>query len=75
MVEGIMKPPQQLAAVELPANRDVPVELSYRPAGGATELGGAEVIMLTVQLNVAAVIDEPGNSIMRSAWRLAQMLP
>ena len=30
MVEGIMKPPQQLAVVELEGGRDVPVELSYR---------------------------------------------
>jgi beta-glucosidase len=58
MVEGIMKPPQQLAVVELQADREVPVELTYRPTGGAAELGGAEVIMLTVQLNIAAVIDE-----------------
>ena len=53
-----MKPPQQLAIVELESDRDVPVELTYRPSGGGTELGGAEVVMLTVQLNVAPVIDE-----------------
>jgi beta-glucosidase len=58
VVEGMMKPPQQLAVVELQADRDVPVELTYRPTGGGTELGGAEVTMLTVQLNVAPVIDE-----------------
>ena len=52
-----MKPPQQLAVVELEAGRDTPVELTYRPAGGAT-LGGAEVTMLTVQLNAAPVFDE-----------------
>ena len=57
MVEGMMKPPQQLAVVELEAGRDVPVELTYRPTGGTT-LGGAEVTMLTVQLNVAPVFDE-----------------
>ena len=34
VVEAIMKPPQQLAVVELEAGRDVPVELSYRPTGG-----------------------------------------
>jgi beta-glucosidase len=53
-----MKPPQQLAVVELEGGRDVPVELSYRTAGGETMLGGAEVTMLTVQLNVEPVIDE-----------------
>jgi beta-glucosidase len=58
MVEGIMKPPQELAVVELEAGRDTPVELTYRPTGGGTELGGAEVTMLTVQLNVAPVFEE-----------------
>ena len=58
MVEGIMKPPQQLAVIELQAGQDVPVQLTYRPTGGAAALGGAEVTMLTVQLNVAPVIDE-----------------
>ena len=58
VVEAMMKPPQQLAVVELEAGRDAAVELRYRPAGAGTELGGAEVIMLTVQLNVAPVIDE-----------------
>ena len=58
MVEGIMKPPQQLAVVELEAGRDIPVELSYRPSSGGTELGGAEVTMLTVQLNAAPVFDQ-----------------
>jgi beta-glucosidase len=57
VVEGMMKPPQRLAVVELEADREVPIELTYRPSGG-TELGGAEVTMLTVQLNVAPVIDE-----------------
>jgi beta-glucosidase len=58
VVEGIMKPPQHLSVVELEADHDVPVELTYRPSGGGTELGGAEVTMLTVQLNFAPVIDE-----------------
>ena len=58
MVEGIMKPPQRLTVVELEAGRHVPVELNYRPTGGGTALGGAEVTMLTVQLNVAPVFDE-----------------
>jgi beta-glucosidase len=58
VVEGIMKPPQQQAIVDLDAGRDVPVELSYRPTGGATLLGGVDVTMLTVQLNVAPVVDE-----------------
>ena len=57
MVEGIMKPPQQLAVVALEGGRDVPVELTYR-AGGDTTLGGADVAMLTVQLNVGPVLDE-----------------
>jgi beta-glucosidase len=58
VVEAMMKPPQQLAAVGLDAGDEVPVVLTYRPTGGGTELGGAEVLMLTVQLNVSPVIDE-----------------
>jgi beta-glucosidase len=58
VVEGIMKPPQQRVIVDMDARRDVPVELTYRPTGGATVLGGADVTMLTVQLNVAPVFDE-----------------
>lgn len=57
VVEGMMKPPQRLAVVELEADRDMALELTYRPSGG-TELGGAEVVMLTVQLNVSPVLDE-----------------
>ena len=57
VVEGMMKPPQRLAVVDLEADRDVALELTYRPSGG-TELGGAEVVMLTVQLNVSPVLDE-----------------
>jgi beta-glucosidase len=57
VVEAMMKPPQQLAVVELEAGRDTPVQLAFRPAGGTT-LGGAEVVMLTVQLNAAPVFDE-----------------
>jgi beta-glucosidase len=53
-----MKPPQQRAIVEMDAGREVPVELIYRPTGGAAVLGGADVTMLTVQLNVAPVLDE-----------------
>jgi beta-glucosidase len=58
VVEGIMKPPQRHAIVDLEAGRDLPVELTYRPTSGATLLGGADVTMLTVQLNVAPVFDE-----------------
>jgi beta-glucosidase len=57
VVEAISKPPQRLAVVELEAGREVPLELTYRPASG-TELGAAEVTMLIVQLNVAPVFDE-----------------
>jgi beta-glucosidase len=57
VVEAVMKPPQQLAVVELEAGGGVPVELSHRPSGDTT-LGGAEVTMLTVQLNAAPVFDE-----------------
>lgn len=52
-----MKPPQQLAVVVLEGGRDVPVELTYR-TGGDTTLGGADVAMLTVQLNVGPELDE-----------------
>ena len=58
VVEAMMKPPQQLAVVELEADREVPLELTYQSTGGGTTLGGADVTMLTVQLNVAPVIDE-----------------
>jgi beta-glucosidase len=58
VVEGMMKPPQQLAVVDLVAGREVPVELMYRPTGGGAALGGAEITMLTVQLNVSRVFDE-----------------
>jgi beta-glucosidase len=44
--------------IELEAGRDSSVELTYRPEGGATELGGAEVTMLIVQLNVAPAFDD-----------------
>ena len=47
-----------LAVVELEADREVPLELTYQSTGGGTTLGGADVTMLTVQLNVAPVIDE-----------------
>ncbi|HET9778603.1 MAG TPA: glycoside hydrolase family 3 C-terminal domain-containing protein [Propionibacteriaceae bacterium] len=57
VVEALSKPPQRLAVVELEAGRDVPVELTYRPTGG-TALGGAEVTMLILQLNVGSVFDE-----------------
>lgn len=57
IVETVMKPPQQLAVVALTAGRDALVELSYRPEGGSA-LGGAEITMLTVQLNVAQLVDE-----------------
>ena len=57
VVEGIMKPPQRHVALDLDADRDVEVLLSYRPTGGAT-LGGSEVTMLTLQLNVAPQHDE-----------------
>jgi beta-glucosidase len=58
VVEGIMKPPQQTAQVDLPAGRDVPVVLKYRPAASEATLGGEAVTMLTVQLNLARVPDE-----------------
>jgi beta-glucosidase len=58
MVEGIMKPPQQLAIVDLEADREIPIELTYRPEAGGVALGAADVTMLTVQLNVAPVFDE-----------------
>jgi beta-glucosidase len=57
VVETIMKPPQQLAIVELQAGRPALVELTHGPEPGAA-LGAAEVTMLMVQLNVAPVIDE-----------------
>jgi beta-glucosidase len=58
IVEDIMKPPQQTAQVDLPAGRDVPVVLKYRPAASEATLGGEAVTMLTVQLNLARVPDE-----------------
>jgi beta-glucosidase len=58
IVEGIMKPPQQTAQVDLSAGRDVPVVLEYRPATSEATLGGEAVTMLTVQLNLALVQDD-----------------
>jgi beta-glucosidase len=43
--------------LDLDADQDVEVLLTYRPTGGAA-LGGSEVTMLTVQLNVAPQYDE-----------------
>jgi beta-glucosidase len=57
VIEGIMKPPQRHVALDLDADQDVEVLLTYRPTGGAA-LGGSEVTMLTVQLNVAPQYDE-----------------
>ena len=58
VVEGIMKPPQQTVQVDLPAERDVPVMLTYRPATSGATLGAEAVTMLMVQLNLARVQDD-----------------
>jgi beta-glucosidase len=58
IAEGIMKPPQQTALVELSAGRDIPVVLTYRPATGSATLGAEAVTMLIVQLNLARQRDE-----------------
>ena len=73
VVEGIMKPLQHARSWIMDAGQDVLVELSYRPTGGATVLGGADVTMLTVQLNVAPVLDEQRSSIARLPWRAIPM--
>jgi beta-glucosidase len=51
-VEGLMRPPQESAPVELRAGEEVPVVLRYEPAG-AGGFGDAEVAIVTFQLNVA----------------------
>jgi len=51
-VEGVMRPPQQSAAVQLRAGEEVPVTLRYQPS----DLGGfgeAELAIVTFQLNLA----------------------
>jgi beta-glucosidase len=58
VVEGIMRPPQQHATLDLAAGQDVHVVLTYRPAGGGTALGASEVTMLTLQLNVVRELDD-----------------
>jgi beta-glucosidase len=51
-VEGLMRPPQLWAPVELQAGEEVPVTLRYQPkdTGG---FGDAEVAVVTFQLNLA----------------------
>jgi beta-glucosidase len=51
-VEGLMRPPQRSVPVQLQAGEEVPVTLRYRPTdlGG---FGGAEVAIVTFQLNLA----------------------
>jgi len=51
-VEGLMRPPQESVPVELQAGEEVPVILRYQPAG-AGGFGGAEVALVTFQLNLA----------------------
>jgi beta-glucosidase len=51
-VEGIMRPPQRSAPVELQAGQEVPVVLRFEPAPGEG-FGDAEIAMVTFQLNVA----------------------
>jgi beta-glucosidase len=51
-VEGLMRPPQRSVPVQLQAGEVVPLTLRYRPTdlGG---FGGAEVAIVTFQLNLA----------------------
>jgi beta-glucosidase len=51
-VEGIMRPPQRSAPVELQAGEEVPVVLRFEPAPGEG-FGDAEIAIVTFQLNVA----------------------
>jgi beta-glucosidase len=51
-VEGLMRPPQASVPLQLRAGEEVPVVLRYEPAG-AGGFGGAEVALVTFQLNLA----------------------
>jgi beta-glucosidase len=51
-VEAMMRPPQQLAPIELHAGEDVPVVLRYQP-NGTDGFGEAEVAVVSFQLNLA----------------------
>src|SRR5512132_3082440 len=51
-VEGIMRPPQRSAPVELQAGEEVPVVLRFEPAPGEG-FGDAEIAIVTFQLHVA----------------------
>ena len=58
VVEGFMKPPQRAVSIALPADRDVPVVLTYQPAQGTANLGAEAPAMLMVQLNLVREQDE-----------------
>jgi beta-glucosidase len=58
VVEGIMRPPQRHAPVDLSAGKEISVVLGYRPAETGAAFGGAEVTMLTCALNLAPERDE-----------------
>jgi beta-glucosidase len=60
IVEGMMKPPQEHATLELAEGEEFPVLLHYRPDREGASLGGAELTMLTTQLNFAPVLDDQG---------------
>jgi beta-glucosidase len=58
VVEGIMKPPQAYVEVDLADGQELPVELTYRPAGAGAAFGSTEVTMLGLQLNFAEALDD-----------------
>jgi beta-glucosidase len=58
VVEGLSKPPQQHAEVDLSGGQELDVVLTYRPGGTGAPLGGAEVTMLSLQLTFAQMLDD-----------------
>jgi beta-glucosidase len=56
LAEAVARPPQAGAEVDLPAGA-VDVSLTYRPARGIA-LGGSAPDIMTVQLNLAPVVDD-----------------
>ena len=58
VVEGLSKPPQRHAEVDLADGQELDVLLTYTPGGPGAPLGGAEVTMLSLQLTFAERLDD-----------------
>ncbi|HKH19258.1 MAG TPA: glycoside hydrolase family 3 C-terminal domain-containing protein [Solirubrobacteraceae bacterium] len=58
VVEGMMRPPQAHAAVELAAGQEVALVLRHEPLAAADAFGGADVATLMLQLNAGLDVDD-----------------